>query len=101
MSFTQAKGLQFCRFTVLLIAVPVLCFAQKDPGVRPGPPGAGTMLKGLSPIEQAMFNEGLNRALQLEAVCDECSDITLGSHDGSGERKSGDADEFVGTGSAV
>ncbi|HKE22849.1 MAG TPA: di-heme oxidoredictase family protein [Bryobacteraceae bacterium] len=26
-----------------------------------------------------MFNEGLQRAIQLEAVCDDCSDVTLGS----------------------
>jgi CxxC motif-containing protein (DUF1111 family) len=26
-----------------------------------------------------MFNEGLQRAIQLEAVCDSCSDLTLGS----------------------
>jgi hypothetical protein len=26
-----------------------------------------------------MFNEGLQRAIQLEAVCDDCSDLTLGS----------------------
>jgi hypothetical protein len=59
--------------------MPALCFAQKDPGVRQGAPGAGTMLNGLTPIEQAMFKEGLNRALQLEGVCDMCSDLTLGS----------------------
>jgi hypothetical protein len=27
----------------------------------------------------SMFNEGMNRALQLEGVCDGCSDLTLGS----------------------
>jgi hypothetical protein len=26
-----------------------------------------------------MFNEGLQRAIQLEAVCDDCNDVTLGS----------------------
>ena len=41
--------------------------------------GAGAPLKGLTPIELSMFNEGLNRALQLEGVCDGCSDLTLGS----------------------
>ncbi len=55
-----------------------MCLAQKDPGVRKGPPGAGTPLKGLTPIELQMFNEGLERAVQLEGVCDDCSDLTLG-----------------------
>jgi CxxC motif-containing protein (DUF1111 family) len=64
---------------VLILAIAAASFAQKDPGVRPGPPGAGTPLKGLTPIEQSMFDEGLNRALQLEGVCDDCSDLTLGS----------------------
>src|SRR5215472_10184213 len=53
--------------------------AQKDPGVRQGPPGAGGALNGLTAIEQSMFNEGLQRAIQLEAVCDDCSDLTLGA----------------------
>src|SRR5262249_11026892 len=33
----------------------------------------------LTDIELAMFNEGLQRAIQLEGVCDDCSDLTLGS----------------------
>ena len=79
MSFVQKKWLQVCLFLSLLITMPALCLAQKDPGVRQGAPGAGTPLKGLTPIELSMFNEGLNRALQLEGVCDDCSDLTLGS----------------------
>jgi CxxC motif-containing protein (DUF1111 family) len=64
----------------LLICVTVLPgLAQKDPGVRKGPPGGGNPLPGLTPIELSMFNEGLQRALQLEAVCDDCADLTLGS----------------------
>ncbi len=63
---------------ILFFAASV-CLAQKDPGVRQGPPGAGTPLNGLTPIELSMFNEGLQRAIQLEAVCDGCSDLTLGS----------------------
>jgi CxxC motif-containing protein (DUF1111 family) len=64
---------------VLLLAVSSACLAQKDPGVRKGPPGAGAPLKGLTPIELQMFNEGLQRAVQLEGVCDDCNDLTLGS----------------------
>jgi len=65
---------------VLVLSNAIVCLAQKDPGLRQGPPGAGNPLAGLTPIELQMFQEGLNRALQLEAVCDECSDITLGSY---------------------
>src|SRR5215831_8293391 len=63
----------------ILVFVGSACLAQKDPGVRPGPPGAGAPLQGLTPIELSMFNEGLQRAIQLEAVCDDCSDLTLGA----------------------
>jgi hypothetical protein len=54
-------------------------YAQKDSGVRHGPPGGGAPLDGLTPIELSMFQEGLQRAIQLEAVCDSCSDLTLGA----------------------
>ena len=46
------------RYFFLLAA---LCFAQKDPGVRAGLPGAGTPLNGLTPIELSMFQEGMQR----------------------------------------
>lgn len=61
------------------LAVSAACLAQKDPGVRPGVPGAGTPLNRLTPIELSMFQEGLQRAIQLESVCDDCNDVTLGS----------------------
>src|SRR5215470_10479672 len=64
---------------VMLIFVASACLAQKDPGVRLGSPGAGAPLNGLTPIELSMFNEGLQRAIQLEAVCDDCNDLTLGA----------------------
>ena len=54
-------------------------FAQRDPGVRGGPPGAGGPIAGLNVNELALFNEGKLRMTQLEAVCDTCSDLTLGS----------------------
>ena len=63
----------------MLLLAGSACLGQKDPGVRPGPLGAGSPLYGLTPIEQSMFNEGLQRAIQLEGVCDSCSDLTLGS----------------------
>jgi di-heme oxidoreductase (putative peroxidase) len=62
----------------LFLAAAPMCIAQRDPGVRSGPPGGGNPLKGLTPIELSMFQEGLQRAIQLEAVCDDCSDVTLG-----------------------
>jgi hypothetical protein len=71
--------MQAVRLCVLIAASATLTCAQKDPGVRPGPPSAGAPLKGLTQIEQSMFNEGLSRALQLEGVCDNCSDLILGS----------------------
>jgi CxxC motif-containing protein (DUF1111 family) len=59
--------------------VSSICFAQHDPGVRSGAPGGGQPLNGLTSIELSFFNEGVQRAIQLEAVCDDCSDLKLGS----------------------
>ena len=56
--------------------------AQKDPGVRGGPPGAGAPLRGLTTNELALFDEGRLRFIQLEGVCDTCSDVKLGSDTG-------------------
>jgi hypothetical protein len=64
---------------LFLCATGSVCLAQKDHGVRPGPPGAGAPLKHLTDIELSMFEEGLQRAVQLEGVCDDCNDLTLGS----------------------
>ena len=80
MSRVNSFCLNPARVAVLLFLSASVCFAQKDPGVRKGAPGAGTPLPGLTSIERSMFDEGLNRALQLEAVCDGCSDLTLGSY---------------------
>src|SRR6516162_4828454 len=71
-----SRGVSLVLFCLVMLSMGR---AQKDPGVRPGPPGAGGPLNGLTPIELSMFNEGLQRAIQLEAVCDDCSDLTLGS----------------------
>jgi len=76
---TNQKNLLRGGVWAILVFVGSACFAQKDPGVRPGPPGAGAALNGLTPIELSMFNEGLQRAIQLEAVCDDCSDLTPGA----------------------
>jgi hypothetical protein len=68
--------------TILAAACAALCLAQRDPGVRKGTPGAGGPLPGLTANELALFNEGKLRMTQLEAVCDTCSDVTLGSDTG-------------------
>src|SRR5262249_43087773 len=78
MSVARRKCLRRGSLAVFFLAVSPACIAQKDPGVRPGPAGAGGPLKGLTPIELSMFQEGLQRAVQLEAACDDCSDLTLG-----------------------
>jgi CxxC motif-containing protein (DUF1111 family) len=63
----------------LMLLAAGQCLAQRDPGVRGGPPGAGGPLPGLTQNELALFVEGRLRTTQLEAVCDSCSDVTLGS----------------------
>jgi hypothetical protein len=66
--------------TALLLVTSSICFAQHDPGVRLGSPGAGKPLDGLTTIEMSVFNEGLQRSIQLESVCDSCADLTIGQH---------------------
>jgi CxxC motif-containing protein (DUF1111 family) len=70
------------RFVILALAFAPLGLAQKDPGVRGGPAGAGAPMPHLTPNELALFNEGKLRMTQLESVCDTCSDVTLGSDTG-------------------
>jgi CxxC motif-containing protein (DUF1111 family) len=50
-----------------------------DPGVRGGPAGAGTPLKGLTADEAAFFQDGLTRFAQVESV-------TKGANNGLGPR---------------
>src|SRR5229473_4986505 len=70
------------RAATIAIAFASLCLAQKDPGVRGGPPGAGGPIAGLKVNELALFTEGKARTVQLESVCDTCNDVTLGSDPG-------------------
>jgi len=65
---------------LIVVVATVVSYAQQDPGARRGAPGAGVPLPGLTPVELALFNEGLQRAVQLEAACDACTDVTLGSY---------------------
>jgi CxxC motif-containing protein (DUF1111 family) len=70
------------RAAIIAFSCAFVCLAQKDPGVRGGPPGAGGPIAGLQVNEQALFVEGIKRVTQLEAVCDTCSDVTLGGNTG-------------------
>lgn len=70
------------RSAITALSFATLCLAQKDPGVRGGPPGAGGPLAKLTVNELALFNEGKARTVQLESVCDTCNDVTLGSDTG-------------------
>ena len=81
MSSAKSKSLvgKVLQFTLLMCMGVVPCLAQKDPGARKAAARAGNPLPGLTPIELSMFNEGLQRAIQLEAVCDDCADLVLGA----------------------
>jgi hypothetical protein len=63
------------RHAIVALAFASFCFAQKDPGVRGGPPGAGGPLPGLTQNELALFLEGKLRTIRLEAVCDDFRDV--------------------------
>jgi len=76
------NGTQLPRTALTAACFAALCFAQKDPGVRGGRPGAGGPIPGLSANELALFNEGRHRTTQLESVCDNCSDVPLGGETG-------------------
>src|SRR5258708_24486805 len=70
------------RAAIVALSFASLCLAQKDPGVRGGLPGAGGPIAGLTINELALFSEGKKRTVQLESVCDNCSDVTLGADTG-------------------
>jgi len=65
---------------ILMLVGASAAMAQRDPGLRAGAPGAGSPLPGLTPVEQGVFAEATQRATQLEAVCDDCTDVQLGSY---------------------
>ena len=43
-------------------------FAARDPGVRPGPAGAGGMLSGLTTLEQQVFGNGREQFQEAQSV---------------------------------
>jgi Di-haem oxidoreductase, putative peroxidase len=67
------------RCAITALSLVSLCMGQRDPGVRGGAPNAGGPLPWLTQNELALFFEGKLRSTQLEAVCDTCSDVVLGS----------------------
>ena len=69
-------------FAIVTFSCSFLGLAQKDPGPRGGAPGAGGPIPGLHVNELTLFNEGKLRTVQLESVCDDCSDVTLGANTG-------------------
>jgi hypothetical protein len=70
---------RFALLAALVVVFSVVALAQHDPGVRQGPPGGGAPLPGLTLVEQSIFIEGQQRAIQLEGSCDDCADLTLGT----------------------
>src|SRR5215475_11274022 len=81
MSIRLSGCIALLSFALSFVSVST-SLAQKDPGVRGGPPGGGGPLPGLTTNELALFNEGRLRFIQLESVCDTCSDVKLGSNTG-------------------
>ena len=63
----------FDAFVIAVLTSYVLASAQtinapRDPGVRGGPPGAGSPLPGLTADESAFFKDGLARFADVEVV---------------------------------
>src|SRR5215472_17209212 len=87
MIMTTPKRVVFKAFGVFVGAVLTSCvFAPdqtitepKDPGVRGGPPNAGSPLQGLTADESAFFRDGLARFADVEVV-------TGGNNNGLGPR---------------
>ena len=76
--------MSFGAIVAVASAIGVYTFGQTrsapvDPGVRGGPAGAGTPLKGLTADETAFFQDGQARFADIEAV-------TKGSNNGLGPR---------------
>jgi CxxC motif-containing protein (DUF1111 family) len=84
MAFRGIARKSFAAIVAVALSVGVYAFGQAksapvDPGVRGGPAGAGTPLKGLTADETAFFQDGQARFTDIEAV-------TKGSNNGLGPR---------------
>src|ERR1700723_2763904 len=87
LSVTILRGIarkSFYGIVAVALTSGVYTFGQTrsvpvDPGVRGGPPGAGTPLPGLTADETSFFNDGLARFAEIEVV-------TGGANNGLGPR---------------
>jgi CxxC motif-containing protein (DUF1111 family) len=80
----RVARISFGAIVAIALAMGVHTFGQSksapvDPGVRGGPPGAGTPLKGLTADETAFFQDGQARFAEIEVV-------TNGANNGLGPR---------------
>ena len=95
----KADRLFAASIAAVLNCAAISAFAQHDPGVRGGVKGTAGELQfrgipiphppvitpnpateaTISANELALFNEGINRAGQLESTCDSCADVLDGS----------------------
>src|SRR3989442_1950776 len=68
----RCNRIMCCGFAAMLLLVPVSGYAQVDPGIRGGPPGAGqAFASGLTAGDLSFFNDpGLSQFTQVEAVAD-------------------------------
>ncbi|HKN74365.1 MAG TPA: di-heme oxidoredictase family protein [Candidatus Acidoferrum sp.] len=84
MTLRRVARIIFGAIVAVALAMGVHTFGQSksapvDPGVRGGPPGAGTPLKGLTADETAFFQDGQARFAEIEVV-------TNGANTGLGPR---------------
>jgi len=84
MTLRGIARMSFGAIVAVALAIGVYTFGQTrsapvDPGVRGGPAGAGTPLKGLTADETAFFQDGQARFADIEVV-------TKGSNNGLGPR---------------
>jgi CxxC motif-containing protein (DUF1111 family) len=84
MTLRRVARISFGAIVAIALAMGVHTFGQSksapvDPGVRGGPPGAGTPLKGLTADETAFFQDGQARFAEIEVV-------TNGANNGLGPR---------------
>jgi hypothetical protein len=56
------------RYVAGIVLMAGCCLAQKDPGPRGGPAGAGSAFPRLSTGELAMFGQSQGRFLEVDSV---------------------------------
>src|SRR5437016_11736251 len=60
------------------VSSDLLQFAARDPGVRPGPAGAGGLLPGLTPFEQQLFTATREVFQEVQSVQGTVADTEAG-----------------------